>query len=53
LITQAGNGRGLGGDATRPDAGRAPAAGSGPGVRRYRYVRIGIAGNAIQAIVIP
>ena len=48
LTTQTGNGSGLGGDATRPDAGRAPAAGGRP-----RYVRISIAGNAIQAIVIP
>jgi hypothetical protein len=53
MITQTGNGRGLGGDATRPDAGRAAAAGGEPGVRRYRYVRINIAGNALQAIVIP
>jgi hypothetical protein len=47
-----GNGRGQGDDATRPEAGRAPAAG-GPGASRPRYVRIGVAGNAIQAIVIP
>jgi hypothetical protein len=53
LVTQTGNGRGLGGDATRPDAGRAPAAGGGPGAGRPRYVRISVAGNAIQAIVIP
>ena len=53
LIPQTGNGRVLGGDATRPDAGRAPAAGGGPGVSRPRYVRISVAGNAIQAIVIP
>ena len=53
LITQTGNGRGLSGDATRPDAGRAPAAGGGPGASRPRYVRISIAGNAIQAIVVP
>jgi hypothetical protein len=53
LSTQTGNGRGLGGGATRPDAGRAPAVGGGPGVSRPRYVRISVAGNAIQAIVIP
>lgn len=53
LLTQAGNGRGLGGDATRPDAGRVPTTGGGPGVSRPRYVRISIAGNAIQAVVIP
>ena len=53
MITQTGNGRGLGGDATRLDAVRAAATGGDPGVRRYRYVRISIAGNAIQAIVIP
>jgi hypothetical protein len=52
-ITQTGNGRGQGDDATRPDAGRAPAAGGKLGVSRPRYVRLGIAGNAIQAIVIP
>jgi hypothetical protein len=53
LITQTGNGRGLGGDVIRPDAGRAPAAGGVPGARRPRYVRLNIAGNAIQGIVIP
>ena len=53
LTTQTGNGSGLGAGATRPDAGRAPAAGSGPGARRPRYVRISVAGNAIQAIVVP
>jgi hypothetical protein len=55
LMSQAGNGRGLGGDATRPDAGRARAAGGGPGAGRPRprYVRLNIAGNAIQGIVIP
>jgi hypothetical protein len=53
LITQTGNGRELGGGATRPDAWRAPAAGAGPGVSRPRSVRISIAGNAIQAVVIP
>jgi hypothetical protein len=53
LITQTGNGRGQGDDATRPDAGRTPAVGGGLGASRPRYVRIGIAGNAIQAIVIP
>jgi hypothetical protein len=53
LITQPGNGRGPGGDATRPDAGRATATGGEPGVRRYRSVRLSIAGNAVQAVVIP
>jgi hypothetical protein len=53
LMTQTGNGRGQGDDATRPDARRAPAAGGGLGASRPRYVRIGIAGNAIQGIVIP
>ena len=53
LITQTGNERGLGGEVTRPVAGRAPAAGAGPGTSRPRSVRISIAGNAIQAIVIP
>jgi len=53
LMTQTGNGRGQGDDAIRPDAGRAPAAGSGLGASRPRYVRLGIAGNAIQGIVIP
>jgi|GEM_PF-6656840 len=48
-----GKGSGLGDGATRPDAGRALAPGNAPGARRYRYVRISIAGNAIQAIVIP
>jgi hypothetical protein len=48
-----GKGRGLGDGVTRPDAGRAPAAGSGPGASRYRYVRISIAGNTIQGIVVP
>ena len=43
----------LGDAATRPDAGRAPAAGSGPGASRYRYVRLSIGGTAIQGIVIP
>jgi hypothetical protein len=52
-ITQTGNGRGQGDDVTRPDAGRAPAAGGGLGASRPRYVRLGIAGNAIQGIVIP
>ena len=53
LITQTGNERGLGGELTRPVAGRAPAAGAGPGASRPRYVRISVAGNAVQAIVIP
>jgi hypothetical protein len=53
LTTQTGKGSVLGAGPPRPDAGRAPAAGSGPGATRYRYVRISIAGNAIQAIVIP
>jgi hypothetical protein len=54
LITQTGGkGSGQGDDVTRPDAGRAPAAGGGTGATRPRYVRIGIAGNAIQGIVIP
>jgi hypothetical protein len=53
LITQTGKGRGQGDDATRPDAGRAPAAGGGSGASRPRYVRLNIAGNAIQGIVIP
>jgi hypothetical protein len=52
LIPQTGKGRVLG-DATRLDAGRSPAAGAGPGASRYRYVRISVAGNAVQAIVIP
>ncbi len=47
-LTQTGKGMGQGDDATRPDAGRAPAARA-----PYRYVRLGIAGNAIQGIVIP
>ncbi len=34
-------------------AGRASAAGNGPSAGRPRYVRISIAGNAVQAIVIP
>jgi hypothetical protein len=51
LTTQTGKVGGLG--APRLDAGRASAAGSGPGARRHRYVRISIAGNAIQAIVVP
>jgi hypothetical protein len=50
---QAGNGRGRGDDANRPDAGRAGATGGEPGVPRRRYVRISIAGNAIQAVVVP
>ena len=53
LTTQTGKGSGLGDGATRPDAGRTPAAGSGPGASRYRYVRISIAGNTIQGIVVP
>lgn len=53
LFTQPGNGRGLGGEATRLDAGRAAATGGEPGVRRYRYVRLSIAGGAVQAVVIP
>jgi hypothetical protein len=53
LLPQTGKGRVLGDAATWPDAGRSPTAGAGPGGRRYRYVRISIAGNAIQAIVIP
>ena len=53
MLSQTGNGRALGGDATRPDAGRATATGGEPGVRRYRYVRLSIAGNAVQAVVIP
>jgi hypothetical protein len=52
LIPQTGKGRVLG-DATRADAGRSSTGGAGPGPTRYRYVRISIAGNAIQAIVIP
>jgi hypothetical protein len=53
LITQTGKGSGQGDDATRSDAGRAPAAGGGLGASRPRYVRIGVAGNVIQGIVIP
>jgi hypothetical protein len=53
LTPQTGKGSGRGDGATRPDAGRTPAAGSGPGASRYRYVRLSIAGNAIQGIVIP
>jgi len=53
LMTQTGKGRGQGDDATRPDAGRAPAAGSGPGASRPRYLRLNFAGNAVQGIVIP
>jgi hypothetical protein len=53
VTTQTGKDSGLGAGAIRPDAGRASAAGSGPAARRYRYVRISIAGNAIQAIVVP
>jgi hypothetical protein len=52
-MTQTGNGRGQGDDATRSDAGRAPAVAGGLGASRPRYVRINIAGNAIQGIVIP
>lgn len=51
-LPQAGNGRGLGGDATRLEAGRATATGGESGVRGPRYVRISIAGNAIQPIVL-
>ena len=53
LPAQTGNGKGPAGDATSLDALRAPIAGSGPARSRYRYVRISIAGNAVQAIVIP
>jgi hypothetical protein len=53
LMTQTGGkGSGQGDDATRSDARRSPAVGGGP-ASRPRYVRIGIAGNAIQGIVIP
>jgi hypothetical protein len=45
--------RALGDAATRADGGRAPASGAGLGPARPRYVRINIAGNAIQAIVVP
>ena len=51
--SQTGKGNGQGDDANRPDAGRGAAAVGGPGARRPRYVRLSIAGNAIQAIVIP
>jgi len=51
-MTQTGNGRGQGDDATRPDAERAPARG-GLGASRPRYVRLGISGTTIQGIVIP
>ena len=53
LLSQTGaKGSGQGDVAARPDAGRAPV-GGGPGTSRPRYVRISIAGNAIQGIVIP
>jgi hypothetical protein len=53
LIIQTGKGRGQADDATRPDAGRAPATGGGHGASRPRYVRLNIAGNAVQGIAIP
>jgi hypothetical protein len=52
-ITQTGKGSGQGDAATRTEAGREPASGGLLGARRPRYVRLGIAGNAIQGIVIP
>ena len=36
-----------------PDLGGTPAVRSGVSASRYRYVRIGVGGNAIQSIVIP
>jgi hypothetical protein len=48
-----GKGNGQGDDVTRSDAGRAPIAGGAPAASRPRYVRISVAGNAIQAIVVP
>jgi hypothetical protein len=53
LTAQTGPGRVLGDIDTRPDAVRAPAAGAGPGASHRRYVRLSVAGNAVQAIVIP
>jgi hypothetical protein len=51
LTPPTGKGGVLADGATRSDAGRSPAAGSGTAPRRY--VRISIAGNAVQAIVLP